>query len=45
MIGISARAHGDDQERALAAGCWRYLTKPFNISEVEATVADALDKA
>jgi CheY-like chemotaxis protein len=43
VIGISARAQSDDQDKALEAGCWRYLTKPFNISEVEAVVNDALD--
>ena len=43
VIGISARAHTHDQEKALSAGCWRYLTKPFNISEVEQAVRDALE--
>jgi two-component system, cell cycle response regulator DivK len=43
VIGISARAQTDDQDKALAAGCWRYLTKPFNISEVETVVNEALD--
>ena len=43
VIGISARAHSSDLDKALAAGCWRYLTKPFNIAEVEEAVNDALD--
>ncbi|MBA3471431.1 MAG: response regulator [Herpetosiphonaceae bacterium] len=43
VIGISARAQVDDQDKALAAGCWRYLTKPFNISEVETVVNEALN--
>lgn len=41
VVGISARAHTTDQDKALAAGCWRYLTKPFNIAEVETTVQEA----
>ena len=44
VIGISARAQADDQDKALEAGCWRYLTKPFNIVEVEAIVNEALDQ-
>ncbi len=44
VVGISARAQADDQDKALAAGCWRYLTKPFNISEVESVVNEALDQ-
>jgi CheY-like chemotaxis protein len=44
VIGISARAHVHDQEKALSAGCWRYLTKPFNIIEVEQAVRDALEE-
>jgi CheY-like chemotaxis protein len=42
VIGISARARTGDEEKALAAGCWRYLTKPFNIAEVESIVQDGL---
>ena len=43
VIGISARAQSNDLDKALAAGCWRYLTKPFNITEVEEAVNHALD--
>ena len=42
VIGISARARTGDEQKALAAGCWRYLTKPFNIAEVEHIVQDGL---
>lgn len=42
VIGVSARARTGDEEKAMAAGCWRYLTKPFNIAEVESTVHDGL---
>ena len=42
VLGISARARAGDEQKALAAGCWRYLTKPFDIAEVETTVEAAL---
>lgn len=42
IIGLSARAQNIDREKALVAGCWRYMTKPFDIDEVEQTVAEAL---
>ena len=42
VIGVSARARAGDRDKAMEAGCWRYLTKPFDIAEVEAAVHDAL---
>lgn len=42
VVGISARARSGDAQKALEAGCWRYLTKPFDIAEVEETVEAAL---
>ncbi|MBM7843406.1 response regulator [Herpetosiphon giganteus] len=42
VAGVSARAHSHDRDRALQAGCWRYLTKPFDIHEIESTIAAAL---
>lgn len=42
VIGVSARARFGDEEKALAAGCWRYLTKPFNITEVEDAIYEGL---
>ncbi|MFD3166098.1 response regulator [Herpetosiphon sp. NSE202] len=42
VAGVSARAHNHDRDRALQAGCWRYLTKPFDIHEIESTIAAAL---
>ncbi len=38
VIGVSARAREGDQAKALQAGCWRYLTKPFDIAAVEEAV-------
>ena len=42
VAGVSARAHSHDRDRALQAGCWQYLTKPFDIREIESTIAAAL---
>lgn len=43
VLVLTARAQHDDREVALAAGADRYLTKPFSIAELTATVTALLD--
>ncbi len=43
IIGLSALAMASDREQALAAGCDAYLTKPFNLAELQETVLRYLD--
>ena len=42
VIGLSALAHDEDRERALAAGCSGYITKPYRIKQLLDTVQSAL---
>jgi len=42
IVALSAYARPADRERALAAGCAAYITKPIDIDGLLATVAAAL---
>ncbi|MDP2369153.1 response regulator, partial [Rhodoferax sp.] len=42
VIALSANAMSEDVQRGLAAGCFRYLTKPIRIDEFLVTLDAAL---
>jgi protein-histidine pros-kinase len=45
VIALTASAMPEAIDRALAAGFFRYLTKPFNVGELMAALDDALKHA
>ncbi|MGE0747344.1 MAG: ATP-binding protein [Rhodospirillales bacterium] len=45
VLALSAAASAADIERGMAAGFFRYLTKPIDVRAVQAAVADALRRA
>jgi len=45
VIAITAHAFPEDKQRCLAAGCNRYLSKPFQIEELKNTINELLQEA
>ena len=45
IIAVTALAKSEDRERFLAAGCVDYVSKPFDLEELETTVTRYLTKA
>ena len=35
VIAVTAMARAQDRERILSAGCDEYVTKPYNVDEIE----------
>src|SRR5439155_23165061 len=42
VIALTAHAFSDDRSNALEAGCSRIMTKPFDVDELRATMAELL---
>ena len=43
IVAVSAMAHPDDREAALAAGCDDFVRKPFELDDLEAVIRTYLD--
>lgn len=44
VIAVTAMARAQDRERILSAGCDEYVTKPYNVDEIEALMRRYLDQ-
>ena len=44
VIAVTAMARSQDRERVLSAGCDEYVTKPYNVDELEALLCCYLGK-
>lgn len=44
VIAVTAMARAQDRERILSAGCDEYVTKPYNVDEIEALLRRYLGK-
>ncbi len=42
ILALTASANGDDEERALAAGCDGYIAKPIDVGSLPAVIAQYL---
>lgn len=45
VIAVTAMAREQDRDRILSAGCNEYVTKPYNVDEIEALMRRYLEQA